>query len=60
MCACLPRRYANTASGGFESLNYDEAEYSALRAKYFLTDAERLSVRRRELAVTWVLSLIHI
>ena len=44
-----------TASGGLESLDYDEAENDTIKGKFHLSDFERRSLRRRQLAITWVM-----
>ena len=51
------RRFRPTTSGGFESLNYDEAENNSIRAKYFLPDHERKKLKQRETAVQWIMVL---
>ena len=47
--------FVETASGGLESLDYDEAENDTIKGKFHLSDSERRSLRRRELAITWVM-----
>lgn len=50
--------YVATASGGLESLDYDEAENDLIRGKFPLSDAQRRSLRRREVAITWAMVMI--
>ena len=47
--------YKAPASGGFESLNYDEAENLTIRARYQMGTTERVAMQRRESAVQWFL-----
>ena len=51
-------QYAKPASGQYESLNYDEAEYFTTRAKYFLPESERKRLRRRETVITWLFVIV--
>ena len=50
-------QFVETASGGLESLDYDEAETDTITSKFVLSDGERRSLRRREQAITWAMVL---
>ena len=47
--------YRATASGGLESLDYDEAENETITKKLYLSDSERRSLRQREAAIMWAM-----
>jgi len=47
--------YAVTASGGLESLDYDEAENDTIKRNLYLDDSAHRSLRLREMAIMWAM-----